>query len=116
MQVRIVAVGKLKNSPEQDICDRYLKRMHPSPIIKEVEEKRNFPTNILKKREGSLILESCLKGTILIALDEGGAQETSLGFAETMRSAIKEGRDLTYIIGGADGLSGGEQIGVRQGL
>ena len=106
MQVRIVAVGKLKNSPEQDICDRYLKRMHPTPIIKEVEEKRNFPTNILKKREGSLILESCSTGTILIALDEGGGQETSLGFAETMRSAIEEGRDLTYIIGGADGLSG----------
>lgn len=116
MQVRVIAVGKLKNSPEQDLCDRYLNRMHPTPIIKEVEEKRNFPTNIRKKREGSLILQSCPVSTILIALDEGGKQETSLGFAETMRSAIREGQDLTYIIGGADGLSGEVLKNVSQKL
>lgn len=43
-------------------------------------------------------------GCTLIALDERGRQHTSHELADCMRAWRREGRDVAFVIGGADGL------------
>jgi len=41
---------------------------------------------------------------VLIALDGGGRQWTTLELAEQMNTWMQQGRDISFLIGGPDGL------------
>ena len=52
------------------------------------------------QRINAALPQSCLR----IALDERGAQVTTKQLAAQMQGWMREGRDIAFIIGGADGL------------
>lgn len=92
MKIKILASGKLKKSPLLDLCDEYVKRMHWSVAIKEID--------------GPLALRHLPDPALIIALDERGETLGSEDFAkriEKWRDAAP-GNELTFLIGGADGL------------
>ncbi len=113
MRVLIVAVGKIKQGPEQELVDRYLKRAKPlgkSLGIKgfetiELAESRARSAATRKSEESEKILAAIPQGTKLIALDETGSTQSSRQFAASIVKNIEQGsKCMAFIIGGPDGL------------
>jgi 23S rRNA (pseudouridine1915-N3)-methyltransferase len=115
MRILLAAVGKAKPGPELDLYHQYLRRLSPSLVLKEVEEKRPLASAQLKAREAELLLATVPAGAIVVALDERGRDMSSPDFAEKIRSWRDGGvTDLAFLIGGADGH--GEAVRQRADL
>lgn len=106
MKYAVLAVGRIKKSPEKDLFDSYAKRL-PAPLeMIEVEEKRAGPPAEKKEREGKLLLDALPKGAFVIALDERGKDVASAGLAAQIEKCALSGYSkIVFVIGGADGLS-----------
>ncbi len=106
MKVTIAAVGKMKNSPQQDLMQEFLKRI-PWPVeIKEVEAKKGLSGEKLKTQEGELLLNLLPKSCKIIVLDEKGKDIGSEEFANKFTEFEQEGSSqVAFLIGGADGHS-----------
>jgi 23S rRNA (pseudouridine1915-N3)-methyltransferase len=77
----------------------------PPPAIVEVEERRSLPPELLKLREGELILGALAAGAPFVALDERGTQWSSRALAKRIAAWRNQGEsELVFAIGGADGL------------
>ncbi len=106
MQLTIIAVGRMKQGPESQQIDTYLKRCPWSVKIIEVEEKRPLTGPERMTREGDLILKSLPDNAFVIALDERGKSMRSVKFATMIRDHQDRGTaNLTFLIGGADGYA-----------
>ena len=106
MRITIIAVGRRKQGPEQDLFDQYKGRL-PWPLdLKLVEEKKPLSGDALKAREAELLLAALPDGATVVALDERGTSDTSPRFAQRVGAWRDDGaRDLAFLIGGADGLA-----------
>ena len=106
MRITIIAVGRRKQGPEQDLFDQYKGRL-PWPLdLKLVEEKKPLSGDALKAREAELLLGALPDGATVVALDERGTSDTSPRFAQRVGARRDDGaRDLAFLIGGADGLA-----------
>jgi 23S rRNA (pseudouridine1915-N3)-methyltransferase len=83
----------------------YAGRIVPPPIIVELEERRRFPTAVLKAREAELILGALPLGVPLVALDERGTGWSSRALADRIGLWRDQGSsELAFAVGGADGL------------
>jgi len=89
-------------------CNGYIKRMPREMTIEIVEIKpdkraagKQSPQ--VQEAEAKRIIEAAGKD-YLVALDERGASVTTLQLAERMKTWLAGGRDVSLIIGGADGL------------
>lgn len=104
MHLTIIAVGRMKQGPEKQQTETYLKRC-PWPVkITEVEEKRRITGPERRTREGDLILKALPDNAYVIALDERGKSMRSADFAKLIRSRQDMGTaNLVFLIGGADG-------------
>ncbi len=104
MRFTIVAIGRLKASPEVELVKRYCTRL--PKILTVIELEANGPTPALRKeRETIALLENIPAGSFPIALDERGQDLTTRGFHEfLMQKAATQGPHFTFLIGGADGL------------
>ncbi|MDP4796095.1 MAG: 23S rRNA (pseudouridine(1915)-N(3))-methyltransferase RlmH [Rhodospirillales bacterium] len=105
MRLTLIAVGRAKRGPEQELFNSYLKRLRPPLELIEVEEKRPLAGQELMAREAELIAEKIPDGAYLVVLDERGKAMKSRLFAEKIEEIRDGGRDLAFIIGGADGLA-----------
>lgn len=89
-------------------CSEYLKRM-PRELAAEIIEikpdKRAAGKNAaqVQEAEATRILEAAGRD-YLIALDERGHEVSTLQLAERMQTWLGNGRDVSLVIGGADGL------------
>lgn len=105
MRLILIAVGRAKRGPEQELFQSYLKRQKPALELIEVEEKRPLSGTELKSREAALISEKIPEGAYVIALDERGKAMKSREFAGKLSDLAESGpREVVFIIGGADGL------------
>mgnify|MGYP004004229619 FL=1 len=105
MRITIVAVGRLRAGPEKTLVDHFAKRITWPLDIREVEERKNLTGNVLKRREGQLLLDNCPAGSQVIALDERGKEISSRAFAKRVSDWQDDGvSDLCVVIGGANGL------------
>ena len=106
MRIRIIAVGRWKRGPEQDIFDSYKKRLSWPLELVEVEEKRPLPTAQRMESEEALIRGKLPAGSVSIAMDERGEDLTSRKLAQLLGKLEEAGtQDLCFLIGGADGLT-----------
>jgi 23S rRNA (pseudouridine1915-N3)-methyltransferase len=77
----------------------------PPPVIVELEEKRPFPPEQVKLREGELILSARHSNAPFVALDARGAQWSSRLLAERIAAWRDRGvPEIDLAIGGAEGL------------
>ena len=60
--------------------------------------------HLARAKEKGRILTKLNKNARLIALDEAGTQTTTNELARLLTNWMAEGRDLDFVIGGADGL------------
>lgn len=108
MKLRILSVGHKMPGWVEDGCREYLKRMPRELAVEIVEirpDKRTAGRNAeqVQEAESKRILEAAGRD-YLVALDEHGQEVTTLQLADRMQKWLGDGRDVSLVIGGADGL------------
>jgi 23S rRNA (pseudouridine1915-N3)-methyltransferase len=109
MRLLIVSVGHKMPGWISDGYAEYAKRMPREARIELVELKpeprtTGKTTAQIMEAEAGRILATLPAGARVIALDERGAPWTTRKLADEMTNWMPEGRDVVFIIGGADGL------------
>ncbi len=109
MNIKIVALGKLKESYWKNAEAEYLKRLSPYAKIeitelKEEAFKSEKEREEVQKKEAEKILKHIDTNDIAIALHERGKEMLSTDLAKTLEQKSQQGNRLTFIIGGPLGL------------
>lgn len=114
MQIRVIAVGRIKEKFLQEGIAEYEKRLRPYAklqIIELAEEKRPQPASPAKEsaaieKEGERILAAIPEGSSVISLDVKGqswsSEELATAFGERELSGQNQ---IVFVIGGDLGLS-----------
>jgi 23S rRNA (pseudouridine1915-N3)-methyltransferase len=120
MQLSIVAVGHKMPAWTTAGFDEYAKRMPPElrlqlREIKPVERSGSKTAATAMAIERERINAAIAKGVRRVALDEHGRDLSSMELSQHLMQWQQDGRDVTFIIGGADGLdpqlkSGADQL------
>ena len=114
MQIRVVAVGRIKEKFLQEGIAEYEKRLRPYvklQIVELAEEKRPQPASpanesAAMEMEGKRILAAIPEGSFIITLDIKGQSWSSEDLAASFGERELSGQNqLTFIIGGDLGLS-----------
>ena len=108
MKLRIISVGHKMPDWVETACNEYTKRM-PRDLTTEIIEikpdKRADGKNseVVQEAEAKRILEAAGKD-FLVVCDERGQQISTLQVAEKLQFWQGLGKDVSIVIGGADGL------------
>lgn len=108
MKLRIISVGHKMPDWVEKACGEYIKRMPRELSIEIIEikpEKRasGNSTENIQQTEAKRILEAA-GGDFIVACDERGQEISTLQLAEKMTHWQNLGRNVSFLIGGADGL------------
>ena len=114
MKIRIIAIGKIKESYLKMGIEEYQKRIRPYSQL-EIIEVNDEPVSenpsdsqieIVKNKEGEKVLKLLKEGDYVISLDLNKKQFTSPEFAKYIEDKmVQGGSNITFIIGGSYGLS-----------
>ncbi|CAG9931448.1 23S rRNA (pseudouridine(1915)-N(3))-methyltransferase RlmH [Candidatus Nitrotoga arctica] len=109
MKLWLVAVGHKMPAWITAGFTEYTKRMTREAQIELIEikpEPRTTGKSIgqMMEAEAQRILTALPKEVLRIALDERGVQSSTKQLAQQMQGWLGSGRDVAFIIGGADGL------------
>ena len=99
MRVRILAVGTRMPEWVTTAYEDYTRRMRKDMRV-DLEE---IPVGRVKADEEKRLLER-IGDDYLVALDERGKSLTTLQLAKWLGERQQDGRNLTFVIGGPDGL------------
>ena len=114
MRITIVTAGKIKEKYLTAGINEFLKRLGPFATVKivEINEERmkDNPSEAEKQQvlqqEGQRLLRQVPEGSYLFVLDVYGRQLSSEELAERLDNLALQGKsNLTFLIGGAFGLS-----------
>ena len=114
MDIKILAVGRLKEKFWVDACNEYLKRLKPYANVKVIEIKECYTGNnpsdaelqSAKIAEGAKLLKYIDKTDILITLEVDGKGFSSEAFAKKIQSFSDDGiGSIVFVIGGSTGLA-----------
>jgi 23S rRNA (pseudouridine1915-N3)-methyltransferase len=109
MRLTVIAVGRLKDGPERDLCARYQERAQglarglglSGPDVVELAEGRGRRPDERRREEAKLIGERLPPSGLIIALDERGRSLDSDAFAGRLAAARDAGSPAaTLLIGG----------------
>lgn len=112
MQLIIAAVGHKMPAWIEDGFGEYAKRMPPEcrillKEIKPVERSGSKTAETVMALERGKIEAAIPKGSRIVALDERGKDLTTMQLSQLLTQWQQDGRDVTFVIGGADGLDAG---------
>ena len=111
MHIRLLAVGDRQPSWVDEAFGKYTGR-YPREwkfrldTISTVRRNKNDKSRQAMEAEGALILEKLGADEQVVLLDERGKQLSSKSLASRLSEWQIDGRDLCFIIGGPDGVSG----------
>ncbi len=114
MNIRIIAVGKIKEKYIQDGIKEFSKRLSRYCVLDIIEiEDEKAPENlsvkemeIVKYKEGEKILTKVPQNSFIISLEIQGKQISSVDLSKKMEDLMIDGvNDITFVIGGSLGLS-----------
>jgi 23S rRNA (pseudouridine1915-N3)-methyltransferase len=100
MRLTIVSVGHKMPDWVATATQDYIKRM-PTDCSIDIKE---IKPDLNPAKEAVKILAAIPKGSRVIALDERGKDQTTQNLANQLANWRQEGFDITFLIGGADGL------------
>ncbi len=114
MNIRIVAVGKIKEKYIQEGIKEFTKRLSRYCSLEVIEiDDEKAPENlsekemeIVKKKEGDKILSKIPQNSFIISLEIKGKQLSSEELSKKVEELMVNGiNDITFVIGGSLGLS-----------
>lgn len=109
MQLVIAAVGHKMPAWIENGFGEYAKRMPPEcrvllKEIKPVDRSGSRTAETVMAQERVRIEASIPKGSRIVALDERGKDVSTAQLSQQLQQWQRDGRDVTFVIGGADGL------------
>lgn len=110
MNIKIIAVGKIKEQYLKDAIKEYEKRLSPfcSFSVTEIQAEQINDESLsekYKELEADRILQAIKQGSYVITLEILGKSLSSESFAEKIKEVSNLGvNDVVFIIGGANGL------------
>lgn len=110
MQLLIIAVGKKMPAWIENGFEEYARRMPPECriILKEIrpaDRAAGKSAQSVMAAEQTRIEAALPKNGRVIALDEHGKDLTTMQLSGELEKWRQEGRDVAFVIGGADGLN-----------
>ncbi len=110
MHIRLIAVGDRQPSWVDDAFDSYTQRLPRQwkfrlDSVTAVQRPKNKDPSAAVEIEGQKVLDMLKAAEHVVVLDEGGTEMSSIGLTEKLASWQTSGRDLSFIIGGPDGVS-----------
>lgn len=109
MQIKIIAIGRLRHGPEAELISDYtarFKRLSRQIGMGEIEILELEAAKSSPEREAELIVKALPPGYRVIGLDERGRMMPSERFAETLSELRAEGLPgVAFLIGGASGFA-----------
>lgn len=97
--IKIICIGKIKEAFYRDAIAEYMKRLSKYQKIEIIEL---MDSNI--KDEKELILKKIDNKDFIITLEIEGKQLSSVEFSELIDKTLINNSNITFIIGGSDGL------------
>ena len=106
IKINIIAVGKLKEKYLRDACEEYKKRLsaYAKVNIIEVNEFKSDDISLVLKKEGEALSAKIPKGSYVIPMCIEGTQLSSEEIAKKIESISLENSEITFIIGGSNGI------------
>ena len=111
MNIKIIALGKIKEKFLKDGIEEFLKRLSPYASVEVVElspieiKDENLTSKVLEQ-EGEKILSHIKPQSYVITLEINGKMLSSEGLAEKINELTNEGiSELVFVIGSSCGLS-----------
>lgn len=119
MQLIVAAVGHKMPGWIEEGFGEYVKRMPPEcrihlKEIKPVDRSGSRSVDTVMALERARIEAVIPKGARVIILDERGRDLTTVQLAQQLTQWQQDGRDVTFVIGGADGLDAGFKAAADQ--
>lgn len=106
MAIRVLAVGKKHESWVHEGIERYVKRLRkPFDLTWQLLPHSSRDEVAARTEESTRILEKLDRDEFVIVLDERGKQWDSPGIATTLQRGFDAGKRITFVIGGAYGVS-----------
>jgi 23S rRNA (pseudouridine1915-N3)-methyltransferase len=113
MRIVVAAVGRLKRGPESELAERYRERAMKSGRgiglrsveIIEIAESRARDAQRRMLEESIALANVIPDGAATVLLDPRGEALDSNAFTKRLRGWNDGGRDVAFVIGGADGLA-----------
>src|SRR5215471_3896205 len=114
MRIVVIAVGRLKQGPERELAERYMKRFEEigrklgfrGLDVREIGESRAREAPARIAEEADAILAAIPENSVVVALDEHGENIDSSAIARRLGQWRDQAIAQTiFLIGGADGLS-----------
>ncbi len=107
IDVKLICIGKIKESFLNEAISEYSKRIKPMANLKIIELKE-FTTNDTNKNlieESKLILSNINSDDYVVTLERLGKEFTSVEFSEFIDKHYSfSNKKLTFVIGSSDGL------------
>ncbi|RJG06951.1 23S rRNA (pseudouridine(1915)-N(3))-methyltransferase RlmH [Noviherbaspirillum cavernae] len=112
MQLVIAAVGHKMPAWIEAGFNEYAKRMPPEcrialKEIKPIDRSGSKTADTVMALERARIEAAIPKGSRIVALDERGKDISTVQLSQLLTQWQQDGRDVTFVIGGADGLDQG---------
>ena len=110
MKITFIQTGKTTSGYLKEGICIYHERIHhyvnfEEITIPDLKNTKNLTFDVIKNREGELIIKNLKATDYVILLDEKGKISNSLEFAEFIQKKIIYGKDIVFVIGGAYGFS-----------
>lgn len=110
MNIKIIAVGKLKEQYVKSATEEYIKRLSPffTLSVEEIPAEQIIDESLAEKYkriEAEKILSKIKKDSYVITLEIKGKSLSSEEFAEKLKDITSNGvNEICFVIGGANGL------------
>lgn len=111
MKIKLLVVGKTKDSSLIQLIEDYVKRLShytnfEFQIIPDLKKVKNLSKPEIKEKEGTIILNQLENSDWVVVLDEKGKEYTSMQFSSFLQKKMNAGhKQLIFIIGGPYGFS-----------
>jgi 23S rRNA (pseudouridine1915-N3)-methyltransferase len=101
--MRVIAIGRSRESPEADLFARYAARIRPALTLNELPDGKGAAAEI-KRREGEALLAALPAAAFAVAMDLDGQMLDTAAFSARLEGWLALGRPICFLIGGAEGL------------
>ncbi|MFA8436250.1 MAG: 23S rRNA (pseudouridine(1915)-N(3))-methyltransferase RlmH [Marinifilaceae bacterium] len=111
MKITLLVIGKTDKDFVKLGIAEYEKRLkryisYEMRVIPDVKKGKNLTEDLQKEKEGDLILAQIKAGDVMVLLDEGGKEFTSVEFARHLEQKMLSGiKNLVFVVGGPYGFS-----------
>jgi 23S rRNA (pseudouridine1915-N3)-methyltransferase len=110
VRLNILAIGQRMPSWVTSAWSEYARRfprgfsleLRQLPAIK---RQKNADIKAIRHKESESLLAATSRSSLKIALDENGKQWSTRELSDQMKQWMQSGRDIDFLVGGADGLS-----------